>query len=513
MRKIKEILRLLLFLGLSQRQVARSAKVGRTTVAEYSEKAAALGLNWAAVENIPDDELERMFFPLPSEQSDIRQRPLPDWAEVHKELQGDRNLTLMQIWREYRQQYLDGYGFSRFHEYFSRWRKKQSRVMRQLHRAGEKVFVDFGEGPVIHTPSGETIKTHLFVAVWGVSNYTFVRASAAQDLPSWIHVHTAAFEFFGCVPRILVPDNLKAAVSRACRYEPDLNPTYNDMAIHYGTAVVPARPYKPKDKPKVEAAVRLVNMWILAPLRKRQFFSLAELNEAIAEILKEFNGRIMRRMKQSRRALFETLDRPAALPLPGDRFEFCLWKKHTVGSDYHIRIDEHDYSVPHVLIGSKVESRITTNTVEVLHCGIRVASHVRSYVRSGCTTLPEHMPEAHRRHVVTTPESLFSWAQETGIATTELFEAIRKRHNGAPSTFNAWRGICNLAHRHGQQRIEEAAAHAVAHGACSFSQMKKILEKNLDRLNETRIVSIQPLPDHSNLRGAKYYEEEATHAE
>ena len=294
MRKIREILRLLLLLRFSQRQVSRAVSVGKTTVVEYADKAAALGLTWAAVEKSTDIELERMFFPLErTEESNNRQQSLPDWSEVHKELQSNRNLTLMQIWREYRQQHPDGYGFSRFHEYFSRWRKKQSRVMRQLHRAGEKVFVDFGEGPIIKTESGEAIKTQLFVAVWGASNYTFVRASASQDLPSWIRLHTAAFEFFGCVPHVVVPDNLKAAVSRACRYEPDLNPTYHDLAIHYGTAVVPARPYKPKDKPKVESAVRLVNMWILAPLRNRQFHSLAELNEAIEEILKEFNGRIM----------------------------------------------------------------------------------------------------------------------------------------------------------------------------------------------------------------------------
>lgn len=513
MRKIREILRLLLFIGISHRQIARAVSVGRSTVDEYAEKASALGLTWAAVEQLGDNELERMFFPAAQpEQTASKQRPVPDWAEVHKELQQDRNLTLMQIWREYRQQHPDGYGFSRFHEYFSRWRKKQSRVMRQLHRAGEKVFVDFGQGPVIETETGEKIQTQLFVAVWGASNYTFVRASASQDLPSWIRLHTAAFEFFGCVPHILVPDNLKSAVSRACRYEPDLNPTYQDLAVHYGTAVVPARPYKPKDKAKVESAVRLVNMWILAPLRKKQFRSLAELNAAIQEILKEFNNRIMRRMKVSRRELFETLDRPAALALPADRFEFCHWKKDTITSDYHIRIDDHDYSVPHALVGSKVESRITANTIEVLHRGVRVASHARSCVRGGCSTLPEHMPEAHRRQAAATPEALFSWAQETGAATAELFESIRRRHRGSASTMNAWRGICNLGHRHGQQRIEEAAVHALAHGACSFAQMKKILEKNLDRLQAARKSTMQPLPDHGNVRGSEYYAE-AAHAE
>lgn len=513
MRKIKEILRLLLFVGFSQRQVARSLSVGRRTVADYAEKAAAANLDWSAVEKLTESELDGLFFPSAQKTKCNPPRPLPDWGGVDEELRSDRNLTLMQVWREYRQQYPEGYGFSQFHHYFSRWKKKQYRVMLQLHRAGEKLFIDFGEGPLIHNESGETIKAQIFVAVWGASNYTFVRAVLSQDLPSWIQLHTAAFEFFGCVPRILVPDNLKSAVSRACRYEPDINPTYQDMAVHYSTAVVPARPYKPKDKPKVEAGVRLVNMWILAPLRKRQFHSLAELNEAIAEILTELNGRIMRRAKKSRRELFEALDRPAALPLPADRFEFCAWKKATVGSDYHIHFDEHAYSVPESLIGNKVDIRATTNTVEVLHGGIRVVSHVRSCERGGRTTLLAHMPEAHRRHAETTQESLQSWARQTGSATAELFEQIRKRHNGAPSTIAAWRGISNLGARYGTDRIEQAAKHALAYGSCSYASLKKILASNLDQLDATREGSARTLPDHENIRGTNYFAEETVHAE
>lgn len=513
MRKIKEILRLLLFVGLSQRQVARSLSVARETIAEYAEKAAAANLDWPAVEKLTESELDGLFFPSAQKPDSNPPRPLPDWNVVDGELRSDRNLTLMQVWREYRQQYPEGYGFSQFHHHFSRWKKKQYRVMRQLHRVGEKLFIDFGEGPLIQTESGETVKTQIFVAVWGASNYTFVRAALSQDLPSWIKLHTAAFEFFGCVPRILVPDNLRSAVSRACRYEPDINPTYQDMAIHYGTAVVPARPYKPKDKPKVEAGVRLVNMWILAPLRKRQFHSLAELNEAIAEILTELNGRIMRRTKKSRRELFETLDRPAALPLPADRFEFCIWKKVTVGADYHICFDDHDYSVPESLVGNKVDIRATANTIEVLHRGVRVVSHVRSTERGGSTTLPAHMTQAHRRHAETTAESLQSWAQQTGSATVGLFAQIHKRHNGAPSTIAAWRGICGLGNRYGAERIEQAAKHALAYGSCSYSSLKKILASNLDRLNASREQSAQTLPDHENIRGTDYFAEETIHAE
>jgi transposase len=515
MRKIKEILRLLLFIGLTQRQVARATSVARSTVAEYAEKATALGLSWAAIDALSEAELDRLFFPPPQETPTKPCRPLPDWAEVDTDFRQHRHLTLMQVWREYREQFPEGYGFSQFHNYFRQWKKKQDRVMRQSHRAGEKLFIDFGDGPLIYMESDETIKAQIFVIVWGASNYAFIRASLSQDLPSWIQLHVAAFEFFGCVAHILIPDNLKSGVSRACRYEPDLNPTYQDMALHYGTAVVPARPYKAKDKPKVEAGVRLAKMWILAALRKRTFHSLAELNEAISQLLPTFNNRVMRRTKKSRKELFESLDHSAALSLPADRFEFCTWHKCTIGPDYHIIADDHYYSVPESLVGENVDFRLTANTVEVLFRGSRVASHVRSYIRGGCTTMPEHMTEGHRRFAAMTHENLQAWAQETGSSTTKLFEEIRRRHNGAPSTINAWRGIFNLGGQHGQQRIEQAAAHALTYGSCSYASLKKILASNLDKLDsKNRESSAQTLPEHENIRGDKYYaSEESVHAE
>lgn len=507
MRKIKEILRLILVAGLSHRQIRKSTKVARSTIAEYARKAEALALSWQQVENLSETELEQILFPLP-EFKQTKQRPLPDWAEVDEELRRHRSLTLMLVWEEYRQTYPDGYSYSQFHFHFRRWKKKQGMVMRQSHRAGEKLFVDFCDGPFIIAADGSTIVTQIFVAVWGASNYTYAIATLSQDLPSWIGAHVSAFEYFNCVPHIVVPDNLKAAVHSACRYEPQLNPTYHDLACHYGTAVVPARPYKPRDKAKVEAGVLLVQRWILAALRRRTFYSLGQLNEAIRELLIRLNNKLLRKIKRSRSELFESLDRPAALALPSARYELAEWKKATVGPDYHIVADNHHYSVPYQLIGSTVEIRLTTNTVEVILKGKRVASHQRSFHRGATTTNPEHMPAAHRSYASVDFESLSLWAKQTGPATAALFEKIRIRHNGAPSALSAWRGIYRLAEAAGVDRIERAATRALAYGSCSYTSIKRILSANLDQIDINKNGSCQMIPLHENIRGSQYFNKE-----
>ncbi len=359
--------------------------------------------------------------------------------------------------------------------------------------------------PFIIAADGKTISTQIFVAVWGASNYTFAMATQSQDLRSWIGAHVSAFEYFDCIPHITVPDNLKSAVKSPCRYEPHLNPTYHDLACHYGTAVVPARPYKPRDKAKVEAGVLLVQRWILAALRHRTFYNLAELNAAIADLLVRLNNKPMRKVKRSRKELFDSLDRPAALSLPAHRYEFAEWKKATVGSDYHILADDHHYSVPYQLIGSIVEIRLTTNTVEVLFKGKRVASHQRSFHRGATTTNPEHMPAAHRNYASVDLKSLLLWAQQTGPATACLFDEIRIRHNGAPSVLSAWRGIYNLAVSAGADRIERAATRAVAYGSCSYTSIKRILSANLDQININKNGPAQMIPSHENIRGSHYF--------
>jgi len=397
MRKIKEVLRLKYDCGLSAREIARSCQVSRSTVADYIMKAQATGLSWPEASTLTDTRIEERLFPQPVPSS--VKRPEPDYEYIYNELRRYRkfNLTLIQVWLEYKEENPDGYQYSRFCDGYRRWKGKLDYYMRQEHRYGEKAFIDYSDGLSIVDPlSGELTLTQLFLAVWGASNYTYAEATLSQTLPEWIGSHRRALEYFRCVPRVLVPDNLKSAVSKACKYEPELNPTYADMAEHYGCAVVPARPRKPRDKAKVEAGVLIAQRWILAVLRKRTFYSLAELNTAIRECLERLNTRPMRRLKKSRRELFESMERPGALPLPAHPYEYAEWLKARVGFNYHVELEEHSYSVPFQLLHEKLDIRLTATTIEAFRKGERVAAHARSYVKGGYTTLKEHMARPGR---------------------------------------------------------------------------------------------------------------------
>jgi len=509
MRMIKEILRLFFLLGCTFRQISRSTGVARSTVSEYVHGAQSAGLDWEKCRILEEDELSALLHPTeagPPEPGKSK----PDWSQIHEELRHDKNVTLTLLWHEYKEEYPDGYGLSQFHALYSRWRHKLGLVMRQVHRAGEKVFVDFCDGPTIVTEQGEVQETQIFVAVWGASNYTYVRAVSGQDLANWVGCHVAALEYFGCLPRIVVPDNLRSAVSRACRYEPDLNPTYQELAEHYGIAVIPARVRRARDKAKVEAGVLLVQRWILAVLRKRVFCSVVDLNAAIEPLLAQLNNKVIRVYKKSRRELFETLDRPAARFLPSGAYEYAEWKKAHVGLDYHILVEDHYYSVPHQLVGEDVFARITSNIVEVLRRNRRVASHVRSLEKGGKTTCREHMPRSHREHAGVNLEVVSNWAARTGPATTELFERILQRQHQAESAFNSMLGIYRLASRYGTDRIEKAAQRALVYGSCTYRSIRMILAGNLDQQPlQTENGSPQKLPLHENIRGSQYFNEES----
>jgi len=325
MRKIKEVLRLKYDSNLSEREISRSCQVSRSTVADYLMKAKAAGISWPEALGLTDTQIEERLFPVKRIPSSVK-RPEPDYEYIYSQLRTYRkfNLTMVQLWLEYKEKHPDGYQYSQFCDLYRRWRGKLDYVMRQEHRAGEKAFIDYSDGlSILDLATGELILTQLFLAVWGASNYTYAEATLSQTLPDWIGSHRRALEYFSCVPRVLVPDNLKSGVSKACKYEPELNPTYTDMAEHYGCAVLPARPRKPRDKTKVEAGVLIAQRWILAVLRKRTFYSLAELNTAVRECLERLNSRPMRRLKKSRRELFETVDRPNALPLPARPYEYA----------------------------------------------------------------------------------------------------------------------------------------------------------------------------------------------
>jgi transposase len=380
--------------------------------------------------------------------------------------------------------------------------------MRQLHRAGEKLFVDYsGKKPAIVDPdTGEVREVELFVAVLGASNYTFAEATFTQQIPDWIQSHVHAFEFFGGVPGAIVPDQLKTGITRACRYEPELQRSYDELALHYGTAIVPARPASPRDKAKVEAAVLIAQRWILARLRHETFFSLAALNQRILELLDELNRRVMRHYRASRRELFEQLDRPALRPLPETRFEHAGWRFVRPNLDYHVELDGHYYSVPFTLRHERLDLRHTATTVEVFHKGQRVASHRRSSLRGRHTTVAEHMPKSHQAHLEWSPERIGRWAASIGPCTQQLVEAIFADRPHPEQGYRSCLGILRLAKRYGDTRLEAACQRAVAVGARSYRHVDSMLKHGLDRLPATAESSRDAVAvAHANLRGRDYY--------
>ena len=435
-------------------------------------------------------------------------RPLPDFAEIRRQLQTHKHLTLQLVWEEYRETQPDGYRYSRFCELYDRWSRNQDVVLRQEHRAGEKMFVDWAGDtiPIHDSRTGEITPASLFMAVLGASTYTFARATLNQDLGNGVQCHVAAFEFFQGAPKLVVPDNPRTGVDRACRYEPDLNRTYHEMALHYSVAVMPARPRKPRDKAKVENAVLLAERWIVAALRHRRFTSLAEVNEAIAELLERLNQRSFRKREGSRASLFAELDRPALQPLPAERYVLAHWKTVRANIDYHVEVDRHYYSVPYQLAGQKLEARSTAVTVEIFHGGKRVASHARSSAAYRHTTLSAHMPKSHQAHVEWTPSRLIHWAEGVGPATAELVRTILERKPHPEMGYRACLGVLSLEKLYTKSRLEAASQRAVQLQAFSYQSVKSILQRSLDRQLVLDPGSVAPGPRHENLRGPLYYD-------
>lgn len=507
MRKIREVLRLSLAEGLSNRKVAAASRLPLTTVTRYLSRAAEGGLGWPLPEGMDDSALEaRLFqtFALPP----TKVRPLPDWETVHRELRR-KGMTLMLAWEEYRERVGEGaYEYSQFCLLYRQWQRHLDTVMRQEHRAGEKLFVDFtGDTiPVTDPITGEVRRAEVFVAVLGASNYTYAEALPSQELPYWIAGHVHAFEFFGGAPEIVVCDNLHSGVTRPHRYEPDLNRTYEEMATHYRSAVIPARSRKPRDKAKVETGVQIVQRWIMASLRHRTFFSLAEANRAIRERLEWLNQRPFRKFPGSRRELFEELDRPALRPLPERPYEFATWKTAKVNIDYHVELDRHWYSVPYQLVGERCDVRSSISIVEIFCRGRRVASHLRSSLPHRYTTDPRHMPDAHRKHLEWTPSRIVDWAEKAGPATGQLVGGILERRPHPEQGYRACLGILRLGQRYGQERLEAASRRALAVNAFSFRSVESMLKKGLDRQPLPVLAPELPTRPHDNLRGAAYYQ-------
>jgi transposase len=511
MRKLKEVLRLH-SLGLSQHQIARSCSIAQSTVHEYLASAQAVGVKWPLAGNWSDQELEQKLFPQMPAPSVWRKHPEPEWNQIHQDLQTHKDLTLQLVWQEQRESNPEGYGYSRFCDLYRRWLKKLDVVLRQEHRAGEKMFVDYAGAtiPIYNPQNGEVHRAAVFVAVLGASSYTFAEATTGQDLRNWIGSHMRAFEFFGGVTEAVVPDNLKSAVTHPSYYEPDLNPTYCELGEHYGVAIIPARPYRPRDKAKAEVGVQVVQRWIVAALRKRKFFSLDEVNQAIAGLLVGLNQRPFRKREGSRATLFAQLDRPALKPLPAARYEFGKWKTARVNIDYHIEVERHYYSVPYALTHQQVDARLTADTVEVLHRGVRVASHVRSYEAGKATTLTEHMPKAHQKYMGRTPSRLMEDARQIGPSTGQLVDEILAAKRHPEMGYRSCLGILRLARTYPAERMEAAARRCLKARAYNCQSMDSILKNQLDRLpgpaGDPNDPPAQSGVSHDNIRGAGYFD-------
>lgn len=501
MRKIRETLRLKAS-GLSYRAIARACLIGKETVREYLGRAAEAGLTWPLPEGLSEEDLERRLFP--NAPVLVRKEAEPEWSVIHQDLR-KKGVTRQLLWEEYRVSAPQGYHYSQFCERYRCWTKALTPVLRIPHKAGEKMFVDYAGMTVPYTEreTGEAHQAAVFVAALGASSLTYAEAQASQALPNWISGHVHAFEYVGGVTEALVPDNTKTGVTSACFYEPELNPTYQALAEYYGAAVLPTRVQAPKHKAKVETAVKIVEM-LLARLRKRQFFSLEEINGALRPLLDELNERVMEHLGKSRRQLFEELDRPALRPLPAEPFEMAEWTRARVNIDYHVAYAKHYYSVPYRYLHKKIEIRATDRTVEVFYRGERIASHLRDDRPYQYTTLPEHRPESHRAYLEWNPERFVRWAERAGPFAAEMVRRIMERCPHPEQGYRASLGLMRLETRYGNERLEAACERALAFDLVSYRGVRNILEAGMDRLKAEK-VSARPEKPHANLRGPRYY--------
>jgi transposase len=505
MKKIREILRLKWELNCSNREIASSIGISSSTVSECIRRAKEANLPWPLPDEISDAKLEQsLYSPLC-----IKPTVDVDWTQINSELKR-KGVTLQLLWEEQREQHLHNLSYSRYCARYREWCSRLDICMRQNYKAGEKMFVDYAglKIPIIvNINTGEAKPAEIFVAALGASNYTYTEATMSQALPDWISSHVRAFEFFGGVSEILIPDNLKSGVDKADRYEPDINATYHDMARHYQIAIIPTRVCSPQDKAKVEEAVQNVERTILAKLRHTTFFSLHELNVAIKPLLAELNQKPFQKLPGSRLTQFETLEKPALRPLPAARYIFAEWKKARAGVDYHIALDNHYYSVPYTLIKKELDVRFTVDLVEIYYQGKRVASHRRDHRKGAFTTIPEHMPRAHQEYAKWTPERLLNWAQKSGIATAALAQKIMESRLHPQQGFRACLGIMRLGDKWGKERLENACHRALAIGAYNYKSVLSILSRNLDQQpiaeNPQKHATEQ---QHEYVRGTGYFQ-------
>jgi transposase len=504
MRQLRHLLRLH-HGGVSAREIGRRLGVARSTVQDNLKRSAAAGLAWPLADDVTDDALELRLFGRAGKETGRRRRIEPDWAALARELKRP-GVTMMILWEEYREINQDAYGYSRFCDLLRGFERRLSPVMRQHHVAGEKAFVDYsGKRIAIVDPmTGEIHEAEIFVGVLGASNLTYAEATWTQQLPDWTGAHVRMFRFFGGAPKLLVPDNLKSGVNKASFYDPEINRTYGAMAGHYSVGILPARPYKPRDKAKVEAGVRFAQTYILGRLRAQTFFSLAECNQAITLVMQRMNERTMRHLGLSRRELFEKIERAALNGLPAEDWEFAEWRRARVNLDYHIEVHDFLYSVPHALIRAEVEVRVTARTVEVFHRGQRVAAHQRRYMGRKHGTDPDHMPSSHRHYAEWTPDRFRRWAGKIGPNTEGLINAVLASRPHPEQGFRTCLGILRSYRGIDAARVEAVSARALELGVFNCKGVAALLARKPDdaAAKEGRLA---PLLDHTNLRGPGYY--------
>jgi transposase len=497
---IKDILRLKYQGALSHEAIARNLSISKGVVAKYLSLAGAAGLDWSAAADLDEASLERRLLGHGIAHSRVVE---PDFARVHIELHR-KGVTLLLLWQEYRAAHeaQRTWAYTQFCEHYKRFAKSLKRSMRQHRRAGEKLFIDYA-GPTLELADGS--RAQIFVSALGASSYTFAWATADQSMRSWLGAMARALTFYGGVPQLIVPDNPRALVSDACRYEPKLNETVRDFARHYGVSILPARPYSPKDKASAESAVQVVERWLMARLRHTVLADVAAVNAALAPLLASLNERAFQKLAGSRASLFATLDAPALAPLPAQPWQWASFKTVTVHIDYHVEVESHRYSVPHALAGLKLEARITDALVELLHRGNRVACHARSARAGGFTTLDEHMPAAHRAHKQWTPERLIHWGSGIGAHTGRFVSQLLQRFRHPEHGYRSCLGLLSLAKRYGAQRVEAACTLALELGAARYRDVRDILANGRDLVARPAPEPQWVAPEHDNVRGAAYY--------
>jgi len=505
MRKLLEVLRLSLEQKLSVRKIARSCSLARSTVSDYLVRAKVAGLGWPLPQGMDEARLNALLFPVREGQS--AQRAQPDLVYIRNEMRGP-HVTLQLLWEEYRGHTPEGYSYSQYCQVYRDWLGKQAFSLRQEHRAGEKLFVDYAGDtiPITDPLTGLVTPGNLFVAVLGCSNLTYAEVTPTQRLPDWIGAHVRTLEFMRGVPLVVVPDNTKTAVKSACLYEPDINLTFQELAEHYGFAVIPARRRKPKDKAKVEGGVLIAERWILAALRHHVFFSFGEVNAAVAKLLTRLNNHPFKKLPGCRRDVFERMERPVLKPLPEQRYELAEWKTAGVNIDYHVEIDGHYYSVPFGLIKQRVSARYTRSAVEFFHKSQRVAIHVRSFLKGRFTTLPEHRPPAHQKHLEWTPERIVSWAGTIGANCSAAAQQIMASRPLPEHGFRPCLGLIRLGKRYSNERVNRACGRAIKLNIVGYRHIENMLKSGRDKIPLPEEQAAPAIVVHDNVRGAGYYQ-------